>query len=508
MALNSHGLNLMGDYPMKLSHLLTGAAVAALTAGAAVAQVPAAQQPRVTVGAIITGDGAEDFAATQAFASEVNLAALTTKVDGNFEAQVDLTPRAPGAGVLDTLGAADKFTVTFTLTGGLTFDAQVTDGDHLGDNGAAPAPATACDMVVQSGGAVGDTTVTFVSNVAASGNCDDDAEDLLFDFDIQVTDAGNFTVSVDQVGGGNLYSETYDAAPTTVASTALVTRASGFAVTVTPDGADTFADADTAGGGTAGVRFDSLEGGGLIGQVSFANPTGALIDFGTAFDATAATLSNAVVTLTMPSATSFTSATFGPGGAKNFGAGNSVSVSLAGGDLAVTDVDAGSAITITLTDDGNVGTPIAFQTPTVSVDLTGGTNVTLADKSGPMETIELENTSVGAPAGGGAFQWVGDGGNVDSIFRCQVGGVGAASPRVFAILTNATNNNEGTFDLGNIGTSGGELIVTSDMIAAVSGPFSRADVNIAVADPTTIAACDRLMASPAGTLSDFSADYN
>ena len=39
MALNSHGLNLMGDYPMKLSHLLTGAALAALTAGAASARL-------------------------------------------------------------------------------------------------------------------------------------------------------------------------------------------------------------------------------------------------------------------------------------------------------------------------------------------------------------------------------------------------------------------------------------------------------------------------------------
>lgn len=515
MALNSHGLNLMGDYPMKLSHLLTGAAVAALTAGAAVAQVPAAQQPRTTVGSLVTGGGAE-FAATNEFASEINLAALTTKVDGNLEMNID----ANRGSLFSGLGASDKFTVTINLTGGLTFDAQVTDADHLGDvadpnNDTTPA-ASQCGLTLQSGGAVGSQQVVFVST-GNPGLCDDDAdENLLFDFDVQVTDAGNISVSIDS-NGSNLLNETYDGAPTTVAAPALVSRAQGVTVAFAADTTPTAAESTASAAGLAFDWFDANDR--VLGTITTTN-NNKLIDFGNTLDLDAdGALAAATLTVSFPSASSLAgitcNGTTSGSDDQDFATGaSSVSCTSASGDITVTDFTGGDTIVVSVRDTGEVGDAISFQQPTISLALTGATNYDLSGSSfsnRATDKIVLENTSVGAPAGGGAFQWVGDGGNVDSVFRCRVtGGAAAAAPRVYAILTNATNGNNGTFDLGNIATSAGELIVTSDTIAAASGPFSRADVNIGVANPASIAAggCDRLMASPGGTLSDFSADYN
>lgn len=515
MALNSHGLNLMGDYPMKLSHLLTGAALVALTAGAAVAQVPSAQQPGLTVESALN---ATDFGPAQTFAAETDLTAA--RPDGRILFQFDATELgAGGTPLFDSLSAAETVSITLTLTGGLYFDAQVQDTDF-----ASPG-MSACTMVVAAGGAIGSQSVTFETD-GGNSNCDDNDDEIQFDVDLEVRGAGNASVEVRDGNNAVIYTETYRSAPTQVSGVDLVRVASGVLVSVSADTNETVASSAAS---MAGIRFDDLiiaagppAQDAVLGTIAFSNAGGVLsgvnpLALNEQFDLeTHAT--GASFTVTLPSSSSFTGISFlgsdsNAASAVSFTTANpnSATATIAGTNLTLADLGNGDNVQFTLVQDaGNLGTPISFQTPTVSASFTGVTNVNLASEAvngAALQTITLENTSVAAPAGG-AFQWVGDGGNVDSVFRCRVTGAGASSPRVFAILTNATNGNNGTFDLGNIGTSGGELIVTSDTIAAVSGPFSRADVNIGVALPTTAAGCDRLMASPGGTLSDFSADYN
>jgi hypothetical protein len=504
MALNSHGLNLMGDYPMKLSHLLTGAALVALTAGAAFGQVPAAQQPKVTVGDF-DADTDEDFAATQAFASEVAL--TTTKPNGELEIRfASNTAGTGGAGVFDGLGASDKATITITLTGGLTFDAQVQDNDFV------PGAMTACDFNVQSGGAAGSQSVTFVSNVNTA-LCDDDADDINFDFEIEVQGAGNFSMAV---AGPNstLFTETYDGSPATVASPALVTSTTGVTVTVAADGTPTEADSTA---GAAGVRYDVLDGGGddaILGTITFGQ-TNAIVDFGatgpgnsTDFDlGTHAT--GASFSVTLPSKSGFTGIRFAGGANADItfpASSNTATATIAASALVLGDLNDTDVITVSLlggaADDGAT---IAFQKPTLSASFTGATNINLAGKAvsgASLQTIELEDAAAGE-----VFKWVGDGGaGTASIFRCNI--TGDTSPRMFATITNPTSGSGGTFDLGTLSAPGGELIVDNVAIGSAVGPYVRADVQLSAAAPATAVACDRMLLSGSGTLSDFGDDNN
>ncbi|WP_270374417.1 hypothetical protein [Marinicauda sp. Alg238-R41] len=520
MALNSHGLNLMGDYPMKLSHLLTGAALVALTAGAAHAQ-------KVTVADADGTAALEDFQAANVFASEIDLS--VTKPAGELEFLFDAsTAGAGGTGLFNALGAADKATITITLTGDLVFDAQVADTDFHNVSG------STCDFNVQSGGAAGSKSVVFVSN-GNTATCDVNNNDIGFSPDIEVRGAGNFTLTV-AGPSGQLFTETYDGLPADLDSRAdLVRLLPGVTVAINQDGVVTQALAAN----TSGVAFDNMSADLALGTIAFTE-TGRLVDFGvlgTAADsetfaldtAAGATtfdiLTAASFTVTLPSTSGFTGINFAGSGSGanstvNFASGsNTVTATLAATNLTEADLDNGDTITITLVDRAdNDGTPVSFQKPTVSASFTGGTNVNLSGlaKSGELQTITLEGVSQSDPTGA-PFRWVGDGGGTDSIFRCYVDD---ASVRVFASLTNATNNIDGTYDLGTIAAPNGELIVTSDMISAVSGAFSRADVTFSVAAPgnfvvaTTGAnnagnnSCDRMLLSGAGTLSDFSADYN
>ncbi|WP_375284163.1 hypothetical protein [Marinicauda pacifica] len=501
MALNSHGLNLMGDYPMKLSHLLTGAALVALTAGAAQAQVPNAF---VQVGNFDGAAADEDFGATQKFASEVALA--TTKPNGELEFRVDArTAGTGGTGLFDGLGASDKATITIALSGGLYFDAQIVDADFVNTS------ASGCDFNLQSGGAAGSQSATFVS-ASNTALCDVNVNDMVFDFEIEVQGAGNFTTTISGPNG-QLYSEVYDGSPTTVAAPALVTVGTGVTVAVAADTTATEADNATS---AAGIRFDTLDGGGdnVLGTISFAD-TGAIVDFGAAgpanntdFDlGTHAT--GASFSVTLPSKAGFTGVRFAGGANADITfptSSNTATATIAASALVLGDLNDTDTITVSLLGDAVDGVAIAFQNPTMSASFTGATNVDLSGKAvsnAALQTITLEDTATTADT----FKWVGDGGaGTASIFRCDI--TGSTSPRVSAIVTNATATGGGTFDLGTLSAPGGELIVDNVAIGSAAGPYVRADVQLAVTAPATGISCDRMLLSGSGTLSDFGDDNN
>ncbi|GGE45984.1 hypothetical protein GCM10011367_20970 [Marinicauda pacifica] len=500
---------------MKLSHLLTGAALVALTAGAAVAQVPSAQQPGLTVESALN---ATDFGPAQIFASETDLSAA--RPDGRILFQFDATELgAGGTPLFDSLSAAEKVSIKLTLTGGLHFDTQVQDTDFASPGGAA------CTMVVSAGGAIGSQSVTF-ETTGGNSNCDDNANEIQFDVDLEARGAGNASVEVRDGNNAVIYTETYRSAPTQAGGVDLVRVASGVLVSVSADTVVTEAEG-TAGG--AGIRFDALDidavgppvKDAVLGSIAFSNAGGVLSGVNPAalnetFDL-GTHASNASFTVTLPSASSFTGIQFegsdsGATPTVNFTSSNpnSATATISGTALTLADIANGDNVEFALVEDGgDLGTPISFQTPTVSATFTGVTNVNLAGEAvngAALQTIALEGVSQ-ADSDGNAFRWVGDGGGTDSIFRCYINGTSA---RVFASLTNAVNGANGTYDLGVIGAPAGELIVTSDMISAVSGAFSRADVTLSVADPRAFGGngCDRMLLSGAGTLSDFGADYD
>lgn len=128
---------------MTITKLLTGAAVAALLAGAAQAQ-------DVTI-------GAGDVAATNTFASELDLDNIPA-VDqpaGDLVLDVDFSTD-PYAG----LGAADDVDFTVSLAG-FAFSSVVTSANFV-DTGV----GTECSFAIQSGGGIGSTSVTFRSDDA------------------------------------------------------------------------------------------------------------------------------------------------------------------------------------------------------------------------------------------------------------------------------------------------------------------------------------------------------
>lgn len=485
--------NQLGDTQMKLTKLLTGAAIAALLTGAANAQVV------ITEGNF---DGVVDVATTEIdaaeeiFASQVNYASLRPAFNGEFQVNVTDIANPGTVGGFDTLGAADQFDVTITLTGGLYFDAAINNSNFVGDE-----IGSTCTLLVASGGAAGSQSVTY--RLEAGDNpaqCDDNATDLEFDLPIEVRGAGNIQFASTAVGSGAaLWSATYDGDAVEVGTQELVQLATGYTATFAADGTATTAASAVS---TAGVAYDNLLGGGdtILGTLTFGN-TGAQytpgVDFTLATHAASGTLA---VTLASDR-TSLTAITCdGAGsGADNqaFGTGTATATcSTSGGSPALALADFADAAVITISavfDADNSGTAISAQdVSAVFTPVGANANVTLTATSGALQRIARQGVTTPA------FDWVGDASAVTrNIFRCT--GV-AASAQPFVNVSNSSAGINGTFPLTTTATNG-EMIISNANIGAAAGAFGRGDVTFTFAGDTAVT-CERLLVGNNGTLSE------
>lgn len=215
---------------MKLVQLLTGAAAAALLAGAATAQ-------SVTVTPVNLNDtlaadtNAPDItgniAAENIFASEIDIAAADaagSPINGVLMLNLDLSADLP----VEALGATDQIDFTVTLTG-MELTSTVSTGNFGAADNNVPA---ACAFTIQADGAANDTTVTFRS-AANVATCDE--ADLQFALPVDLTaGTGNFSWAVNLVGPNTpLASGTYDANGGAQGTPTLVSQAAAIASAIT-----------------------------------------------------------------------------------------------------------------------------------------------------------------------------------------------------------------------------------------------------------------------------------
>lgn len=229
---------------MKLVQLLSGAAVAALLAGAASAQTVGVDSANAFDGAGNTGDFE---AAGTVLASEMTIA--DAGLSGELMVAVDLSA---GGGVFQTVGAADQVDFTLTLTG-FEFNRVVTSGDVGSVAGGALGD---CGFAIQAGGANEGNTVTFRSN-GQINQCAD--ADLLFELPVDLTaNNANFSWEFTLVGPDtSLASDTFDSNGATAAvDDPLVSQSPAFAITIADGAAPAELDAPAYilfGGATSDV---------------------------------------------------------------------------------------------------------------------------------------------------------------------------------------------------------------------------------------------------------------
>lgn len=482
MALNSHGLNLMGDYPMKLSHLLTGAALVALTAGAAQAQF-------LTIGEF-DGTATNNDSATAPIymMSELDLAAAAPTA--SLEFQLDLRDIAnPGTvGAFDGLGAGDSATITFTLTGA-EWGSGVNASSYVGGEGTAPA--------ITAGGASGESTITYT--IASNANNYDDAVgDLEFKFPIEFNASGANISVVVASGGNTLYSETFDAAPATVAVEPLFLTRTGFTYS-NAAGTQAVADASPA----SGIPFDALVTSPVTtNTVTVAPRANTLFSFGASTDS-ADNVNAALATSQVANAT--VSVAF-PNTPQNVALsidGQTASATTLSRTVATADV---GTTTFALSDitANNTVIPVNNPTATLQLNAAASTNLTFAPQNVGLQAIIQEGFT------GQTFEWVGSGSNAQSVFRITGG---APSDQYFVTLNNTQNGSDGVYDLTpTLPYSNGEVVFTSADLAAQAGEFVRANATVTVvrngasgAFPGTIR---RFIAGANGTLTTFDGDFS
>ncbi len=484
---------------MKLTKLLTGAAVAALLTGAANAQL-------ITVGnydGTAAGAAQNEYGPSTVFASQLDLAdAIST---ANLEFQLDLSSATGAAATaLAGLAATDDFSVVITFTGA-EFDSGINNTSFVGAGGT-------CVLALTAGGSAGSSTATFTTTAGTDpGDCIDAATDVEFAFPINLTaQEANFSILVEDADDGtDIYTETYDAVSATLADEGFARTANGVTIAVAPANM-------TVAVGTNGVPFDNA----VITSVGTLTPTnvaGVVGDFDTGttgvpldFDLSdyASTGSLAV---TVPAPTSFIDGTAPvTAGVRLTTVGTPSTVSAGGGSASFTvgatgaivpgDLDDGDVITINMDPDADdSGTSIAAQQ--ISYELTLNANAATGfsglSSSGNLGQVLQAGSTTLAP-----FTWVGDSTAVTrNVFRCIDVDAGAS---VFATTSDAADGSDGVYTLSpaNSVSAGGELIITNADLAP-AGNFDRANVAFTFTpDAGTAATCQRLLVGNNGTLSE------
>ena len=458
---------------MKLTKLLTGAAVATLmTAGAASAQV--------TIDSVTFGTGAGAVsAANQTFwlASELNVQNAARTVTLAF-ALDDSTPANGSSGW--ATGAA-QLRIDFT---GFLLNQSVVPGDLVCTGGAA--------TTIASGGAPGDNFVVF--NIADINACANggtsDAELVASGLDLLYngTSGGNYTVTLTNTATGNPVDG--PAVSHTGATVSSVNR--GLVATRSI--------ADVGRTGAAGVWRANLNS-----YSTLTNTTGAAVDAAAVASTYVDFASNAAgavtydYTMTVPNATGLNLSAFRIGATAPTVTGNTLEFDNISG--------AAQAITVAAATGANAAA-ISEQTLSGTVDV-NFTNSLLADFSAPVTYGSIVRQGGNSTT----FEWVGDADATNfSVFRMTGFDPEAPLPAIRAVLSNASADDalNGEYVLDTSGltlTAGGELVMSSRQLGQQIGAFDRADVRFFFESGRSINV-RRFIASADGTLSTFDGDFD
>lgn len=439
---------------MKLTNLLTGAAVAALLTGAANAQIASGDQD---------GSANNDLGASLVFASELDLAEAAPT------GHVELTLGAAENADLAALAATDSVTIKFDLSGGLSWDGNLSDANHIGTT-------ATCEFNISAAGGTGTQTVSYALDGTTENatTCTTANDDLAFRFPIEITGAGNisFTMSLTATGT-TLASGTLDVDGGTAGTQGYVRTAQAFTYA--------FADDATNESITLASSYELFGGGGVLGTLSGADTAGVIVAAANAGNTAADSSADAQVdggelVVTFPQPAGIASVTLGLAAPET--------VALTGGsatfELSAAEMDQfdGASISITANEaTGADAAPIANQQPTAvfTVSAPSASDLTIAGDSA------VNNTDLDALLRQGSntttFEWVGDTeASTGNVFRAV--GLGATLPTIRVTLANSTADVDGEYVVTPAGTlTNGELLLTeADIEAAVGSAFGRADV--------------------------------
>ncbi|WP_375548187.1 hypothetical protein ABWI01_10910 [Oceanicaulis alexandrii] len=149
---------------MKLTNLLSGVAIAALLTGAANAQIASGDQD---------ASANNDLGASLIFASELDL------TEAAPTGHVELTLGAAETTAFAALAATDSVTIKFDLSGGLSWDGNLSDANHIGTT-------ATCEFNISAAGGTGTQTVSYAldGTTEDATTCVDTNDDLDFRFPI------------------------------------------------------------------------------------------------------------------------------------------------------------------------------------------------------------------------------------------------------------------------------------------------------------------------------------
>lgn len=475
---------------MKMTKLLTGAAAAALLAGAANAQVVLQQGDH---GAVANTSGTP-VAGDNWFATELgDISGVTVPLEFSvFPTTAGAFPTAPNVEVLIQVDVTNA-----------VLDRSLVDGDIVAST--ASATCTSADMTVDANGAAGDATVTFrVADIAecsaidgTPATIDDTAEQINFalplilsggdvDVSVSITRASNGSAIASgawSVDGGNRTFGSNTAADPLITQASAVSFAStaGVATLSSASTYTTFAD------NTLGAYAIDTTGVLLADRTAVADGDVADADLFCTFadvsglDATGHILG---------------AATNGATAASN----NPVPF-----NIPTAEFD-GASNTLTLASIGAT----AIQPQSVScagtvefLTASGLSDYTIASFN--IGSIRREGPTTGF------FEWVGDSSlSTGNVFR--ITGLGATSPTASVIVNNSSAGMDGEYAFTLPTPTNGEVIVNNAMLTNQIGAFGRADLQFSFHDATldnaagTGVVVRRFMVGANGTLFDMGND--
>lgn len=467
---------------MKLTNLLTGAAVAALLTGAANAQ-------------LVSGDNDananNDLGASLVFASELDLAEAAPT------GHVELDLGAAETAAFAALAATDSVTIKFDLSGGLSWDGNLSDANHTGGD-------TACEFNISAAGGTGTQTVSYALDGTTENapTCSAAAGDLTFRFPIEITGTGNISFTMTLTATGTVLSSGTLDVSGDPGTQGYVRTAQGFSFA--------FADDATNEAVSLANSYETFVGTGVLGTLTGTDTASVIVAAANGGNTPADSSADAQVdggelVVTFPQPAGIASVTLD--------LATPVTVALDANGSATFELDAtemdefdGPSINIIANEaTGADAAAIANQQPTATftVSSPAASDLTIAGDTA------VNNTDLDALLRQGSntttFEWVGDTAtSTANVFRAV--GLGATLPTIRVTLSNSTADVDGEYEVTPAGSlTNGELILTeADIENAVGSAFGRADVTFSFeAAGVTVR---RFLVGNNGTLTDMGDD--
>jgi hypothetical protein len=474
----------MGDTQMKMTKLLTGAAVAALLTGAANAQITAGDNDT---------NPNNDLGGSLVFANELDLAEAAPT------GHVELTLGALDFTALGNLVSTDSVTIKFDVSGGLSWDGNLSDANHSGTT-------ATCEFNISAAGGTGTQTVSYALDGTTEDvtSCTDSNGDLDFRFPIEITGAGNISYAMSLTATGTvLRSGSVDVDTGTAGTQGYVRTDDAFEIV--------FEDNGTSEQITLASSYESFGGGGILGTLEVTSDGAVIVAAANAGNdaanaADGGQVDDGELTVTFPSPAGIASVTI------DFDGVADVTENLVSGtatfDLTqaqVADIATNPASIIANEATGADAAAIANQQPTATLTLNpdSASDLTIAAVTAD------DNTEIDALLRQGSntteFEWVGDtNASTSNVFRAV--GLGATLPTIRVTLDNSTADVDGEYEVTPAGTlTNGELLMTeADIEAAVGSAFGRADVTFSF--EAAGVSVRRFLVGTNGTLTDMGND--